>query len=288
MIPTSKTLRLLIPQWQGGNNGIPYPIGARLLAWLAPKSEAPLVEVPIEPYGGSTPDIEGKVVGRSVLLKQLRATRHIIEAYEPDKIIVFGGDCLVSQAPFAYLNERCRGKLGVLWLDAHPDVSTPKDFPHEHAMVLGNLLGEGDPEFAREVKVPLKPELVLYAGVDEILPWEAEVLERLNLARVRSEYILPGSRPVVDWIRKHNIEHLAIHLDLDVLDPRLFRSQLFNNPDSDTPIDAASGKLSFAQVIGLINDAASETTVVGLSIAEHMPWDAINLQNMLEQFSFMS
>ena len=30
-----KTLRLLMPQWQGGNNP-PYHFGARLLSWLAP------------------------------------------------------------------------------------------------------------------------------------------------------------------------------------------------------------------------------------------------------------
>jgi len=32
-----KTLRLLMPQWQGGNNPT-YYLGARLLAWLAPES----------------------------------------------------------------------------------------------------------------------------------------------------------------------------------------------------------------------------------------------------------
>ncbi len=283
----TKTLRLLMPQWQGGNNGIPYPIGARLLAWLAPESNAPLVEVPIEPYTGDCPTTEGGVVGRSVLLRQLRAARHIIDANEPDNIIVFGGDCLVSQAPFAYLNERYGGKLGILWIDAHPDVTTPKDFQHEHAMILGNLMGEGDPEFAKEVKVHVKPELVMYAGVDETLAWEAEVIERLSLACVRSDEILPGSKPVVDWIYNNAIEYLAIHLDLDVLHPQLFRSLLFNNPDSDTPIDAAHGKLSFFQVTGLINDVSACTQVVGMSIAEHMPWDAINLKNMMEQFSFM-
>lgn len=282
-----KTLRLLMPQWQGGNNGPSYPLGARLLAWLAPESEAPLVEVPVEPYEGAALPLEDGVVGKTALLKQLRAACHIIEAHEPDRIIVFGGDCLVSQAPFAYLNRRYQGDLGVLWIDAHPDVTTPKNFQHEHAMVLGNLLGEGDPSFAGEVKVRLKPSHVMYAGVDETLNWETEVLTRLGLARVRSGDIRPGSEPVLEWIRQNRIEHLAVHLDLDVLDPKLFRSQLFNNPDSDIPIEAFSGKLSFPQVSGLINDVAGQTEVVGLSIAEHMPWDAINLKNMMAAFDFM-
>ena len=282
-----KTLRLLMPQWQGGNNGLSYPLGARLLAWLAPESEAPLVEVPVEPFEGDMLVLEEGVIGKTALIKQLRAARHIIEAYEPDRLIVFGGDCLVSQAPFAYLNERHGGNLGVLWIDAHPDVTTPNDFQHEHAMVLGNLLGEGDPSFAKEVKVPLKPHNVIYAGVDDTLPWETEVINRLRLACVRSEEIKPGSRPVVEWIRQNSIKKLAIHLDLDVLNPALFRSLLFNNPDVEVQFEAFSGKMSFPQVTGLINDVAEHSDIVGLTIAEHMPWDAMNLKKMMEQFTFM-
>ncbi len=39
---------------------------------------------------------------------------------------MFGGDCLVDQASFAYLNERYKGNIGILWIDAHSDISTPK------------------------------------------------------------------------------------------------------------------------------------------------------------------
>ena len=36
----NKTLRLLFPQWQGGNNP-PYYLGAKLLDWLAPAASGP-------------------------------------------------------------------------------------------------------------------------------------------------------------------------------------------------------------------------------------------------------
>ena len=143
-----KTLRLLMPQWQGGYDesefpGQIYPLGSRLLAWLAPQSDAPLVEVPVEPWTGAEPVKEGGVFYRREILRQIRAAGNIIEAYAPDRIITFGGDCLISQAPFSYLNERYAGTLGIIWLDAHPDVTPPEDFDHAHAMVLGNLLGGG-------------------------------------------------------------------------------------------------------------------------------------------------
>ena len=43
----SKTLRLLFPQWQGGDNP-PYYLGSKLLAWLAPPSAGPVEEVPVD------------------------------------------------------------------------------------------------------------------------------------------------------------------------------------------------------------------------------------------------
>ena len=265
----SKTLRLLMPQWQGGNNGVPYPLGARLLAWLAPDSNAPLVEVPVTPYEGQATVLEDGIIERNALLKQLRAAQKIIEAYAPERIVVFGGDCLVSQAPFAYLNELYGGKLGVLWIDAHPDITAPgvirRGMPmvNEHAMVLGNLLGEGDPVFAAEVKIPLRPERVMLAGLDVTTEQECEVIDRLGLHRVNSaelaDYVKSGKTadgPIPRWLRENKIEYLAVHLDLDVLDPKLFRSLYFNNPEAAGTSSATAGKLSFPQVINLIKGSS--------------------------------
>ncbi|UQZ88375.1 arginase [Deltaproteobacteria bacterium Smac51] len=279
-----KTLRLLMPQWQGGNNGITYPLGARLLAWLAPESDSPLVEVPVEPFDGSAPPLENGVVWRTRLLKQLRASEAIIKAYEPDRIVNFGGDCLVSQAPFAWLNERYQGELGVLWIDAHPDVTTPKQWQNAHAMVLGHLLGEGDADFTAEVKVPLKPRKVMLAGIDETSNQEAEVIKRLGLRVVGQRAMAESSAQVLDWIGEAGIKHLAIHLDLDILDPKLFRSLLFAEPQAapDAFKGIPQGHLTFTQVGRLISDISARTDVVGLSIAEHMPWDDIHLQDFLK------
>lgn len=276
----SDTLRLIMPQWQGGNNP-PYSFGAKLLAWLAPEAgNIPQVEVPVVPYDGSELPTENGVFAQTALLQQQRSARKIIEAHQPERIIVFGGDCLVSQAPFAYLNEKYNGKLGVLWLDSHPDVSTPEMHINEHAMVLGNLLGEGDPAFSKEVKMPLNPELIMYGGLRETSPAEAEIVSRLKLRKAGPEDLADDSGPVLQWIQDKGIEHLAIHFDMDVLDPALFRSLLFSNPDG-TQIDAPSGKMTLSQILKLIGDVSQQTDVVGLSIAEYLPWDALNLHNFL-------
>lgn len=276
----SKTLRLLMPQWQGGNNP-PYYFGAKLLSWLAPiNSKSIEIEVPVEPYLGTDLPIQNGIVGRNALLGQLHAATKIIEEHEPERIITFGGDCLVSQAPFSYLNQRYGGKLGVLWLDAHPDISTPEMYKNGHAMVLGNLLGKGDNEFSAQVKVPLKSDLVIFAGLQEMTVKETKVVDSLNIRKLKPEDIFESSKPILSWISEKNIEHLAIHLDLDVLDPKIFRSLLFANPDG-VSIDSSRGTMTFNQITRTIQDVSDKTNIVGLTLAEFLPWDDINLHNFL-------
>ncbi|WP_449433356.1 arginase family protein [Pseudomonas putida] len=283
-----KTLRLLFPQWQGGNNP-PYFFGAQLLAWLAPAAQGPVEEVPvIEPDAQPLPLEEG-IVGRAALLRQLQGARQLIDKHQPDRLVVLGGDCLVDLAPFAYLNERYDGDLALLWVDAHPDVMTPNDFHHAHAMVLGNLLGEGDRDFADAVPVPLKPSNVMYAGLQQTLAVETVTLQRLGLRSAGPAELAATSEPVLQWLRETGAKRLAIHLDLDVLDPTLFRSLLFAEPNiaADTYDGVAQGKMSLEQVIRLLADVAGVVDVVGIGIAEHLPWDALAMKNMLAKLPLL-
>lgn len=288
-----KTLRLLMPQWQGGDyelsipTGELYPLGARLLAFLAPASDAPLVEVPVEPFTGVQHTKQNGVIQQAAALRQLQAAQNIIAKHTPDRIIMFGGDCLVNQAPFSYLNEHYQGDLGLLWIDAHPDISTPKNYDHEHAMVLGNLLGKGDPVFAREVSLPFKAEQVLIIGVDAYNSLvEKTIVQELGLRVLQSKDVANSSDTVVRWIRDNNFTQMAIHFDLDALDPQCFYSQFSMDPTT-APFNTTHGKLTFPQVIRLIKDVATAADIVGFGLTEHMPWDAYNLKQMMAEFNFM-
>ena len=153
---------LIIVTWQGGNLDA-YPFGAQLLAAAA---SGPLETVEVaEPDGSKLPTEDG-IVARSILLRQLGSAEQILKRRcRIESSFWLGGDCFVSLAPFAYLNGRYEGDLAILWVDAHPGVMAPQQSAHAHAMVLENLLEEGDPVFTKSVARPVMPEKVMYAGL---------------------------------------------------------------------------------------------------------------------------
>ena len=71
---------------------------------------------------------------------------------------MFGGDCLVDLAPFSYLSSVYGQSFDILWIDAHPDVMTPKQFAHCHAHVLGALMGNAIPTLLKMSKHPYRQE----------------------------------------------------------------------------------------------------------------------------------
>jgi hypothetical protein len=92
-----KTLRLHMPQWQGGNMH-DYSFGSRLLVWLAPPPDGPVETVPVpEPKSGKTLKLENGILGRGALIRQARAAREAIEIHRPDRIVTLGGDCLIGR-----------------------------------------------------------------------------------------------------------------------------------------------------------------------------------------------
>jgi len=271
------TLRLLMPQWQGGGNRPEYHLGGRLLAWLAPPSSAAFEEVPVD-LRTEALAVESGIFAREVVLEQARAARRILERRRPDKVVVFGGECSVDFAPFAYLNERYDGDLALLWLDAHPDVATPEGDERNvnfHAMVLSALLGIGDPEFVAEVAKPIDPDRVLYAGLRAALD-ELENLQKrfaIFILNVPAGQVEKDSSAVLDWLRQTGASHVAVHFDLDVLEPSDFSSTFFHDPQGLRPQTA----------VRLLADVSREFDVVGLGIAEYVPHDAILLADMLRR-----
>ncbi len=94
---------------------------------------------------------------------------------------------------------------------------------------------------------------------------------------------------MLDWFQSTGAHRLAIHFDLDVLDPSLFRALLFAQPGipADAFADIAQGRLTMAQIVRLLDDVATVADVVGLGITEHLPWDAVALKTMLAKLPLL-
>jgi arginase len=169
-------------------------------------------------------------------------------------------------------------------------VLTPKDFAQGNAQVLGALLGRGDPELVAEVDTPLRPSRVMYAGLDAWMAVEGEVIDALGLRRAGADSLAETSSPVLDWIASEGVTQLAIHFDVDVLDPKKFGPVVFNKRDAaaDAWADVPRGRMAPDQVIRLLQDVAAACDLVGLAIAEYTPWEAIATRNLLRKLPLLA
>lgn len=229
-------------------------------------------------------------MGRHQIVQQLDEAHKLLEEHKPAKVIMFGGDCLVDLAPFSYLSEHYCEDFGILWIDAHPDVITPEQFENSHAHVLGALMGNGDSDLTKNVRTTVHPEKIMIAGIHSPTTYEAQLLKEQALTTISPDALKTSDKPVIDWIEKQKIKALAIHIDLDVLDFHLFHSLLMAEPGVDPKKCAgiADGHLTMDNIVNLINKVNNTTDIVGIGIAEHLPWDALHLKNMLSKLPLIN
>ena len=289
-MPQQKTLRLTYPQWQGGVNPN-YVFGADLIAAIAPSSttdEYITIEVNKD-FDAPFQSVDGVDLG-GALLSQMKKARQILENKQPDRLIVFGGDCSVTQVPFDYLSGKYGTKIGILWLDAHPDISSLETTSHLHEMPLANLLGINPGSELTQVAHPLSPDKVFLAGlIEERLRPMDQACKELELRIASPETLANDSGPVLDWIRQEHLTHLAVHWDLDVLSPNDFRSIYPGEPYLDVAaFPAAVGRMKLDEVGRLLTDISSVAEIVGLSITEHLPWDAFRMRKLLPALSIFN
>lgn len=278
------TIRLVYPQWQGGDithwideiedkalAARGYVLGARLLDVLAPANGQETLVVPVDTATAPRVVTDG-VLDRAPILRQTRAALAMLEARAPTRIVTLGGDCSASVAPFTWLAAHTQEPLALLWLDAHPDITLPGDpYPGWHAMALAACLGHGDPTLLRALPAKLPAERTLLAGLCD---WEREEIRArqraLGLRHIPPEALLDGPAPVLDALRTTGARKLLVHLDLDVLDPAEIRLAV-----------GVSGKLTLAALTRLMAAIGQDFDVVGLTVAEPMPRDALRLQRLL-------
>lgn len=278
------TLRLLYPQWQGGDiarlvpelskedSSLGYYLGAELLEFLAPKdSKTKTAKVPISlEYSRES---KNGILNYDEIVAQSKAALEILNTQKPDKILTLGGECSVSVVPFSYLAHKYSGDVAIVWIDAHKDLNLQGDsYEGYHAMALAACFGLIDTDgIARILPAHFSPKDSILVGVRDF-EGKKERCEEIGV-QVLSPDESRDSTKLLEWLKSRGKSKVVVHFDLDVLDP----SELV------MAVGVVENGLKIAEAVNLINAINTNYDLVGLSIAEHMPRVAIKLRNMMRE-----
>ena len=255
---SSDDLSILLPEWQGCAADPGVAAGARALAGLF--RPGAFVEVEAPDSEALTP--EDGVMGLASIAPRAAQTLELLRAKRPARIFMVGGTCGVELAPVAYLNDRLKGNLAVVWLDAHADLNTPETSPSGrfHGMVLRTLLGSGPAALVRLVTRPLSATQVVLAGSRDLDRDERTFVSNAAISLLSpADVLVPGR--LMGRIRAGGFTQVYVHLDLDVIDP-------IELPDVAVP---APGGVSIDNVTDTLRELGSAFTIAGFSVIEFRP-----------------
>lgn len=276
-----KTIRLLYPDYLSGGLDT-YYFGAKLLAHILPENhDQPLIKVDIKKPDGKEREVNDGIYAEEEVLSGIKSAMDIIENENPDKIITIGGNCIVSQAPFDYLHGKYKN-TGIIWIDAHPDVSRPKDgYPNAHAMVLGALMGAGAPQMSELMKNDkFTGEQILYVGLQQLHDYQKEFLDKSGVDyKVQTESFI-ADEDIKAFIKR--FDHVLVHLDIDVLSEKQFHSTYFAN-EKLVGDGSGGGKMSMQKLSEILSCISENADIVGFTIAEYLPFDEYELFKTLSK-----
>jgi arginase len=177
---------------------------------------------------------ETAIVERDTLAEQTEALAERV----PERPLVLGGCCCSHVGAVRGLAAR-RGRLAVVWLDAHGDLNTPETSPsgNEWGMPLRMLLDDG----------VVRPQDVALVGVRNLDPPEVAFLADAAIDD-SLERALAG------------VERAYIALDVDVLAPA--EAEMFM-PEPGGP--------SAADLGALLQEVAAATNVAGVGVTGMLP-----------------
>ena len=286
------TLRLEWPQWQGGEpqgvehytsgldrdeSRMAYGIGGQLTAFLAPPHAGPTARVQVPDYTVDLPREDG-IVGKTEVLRQHDEALDLIRRADADRVVTIGGTCAVSLTPFSYLASRYPDDLAVIWLDSHADSNLPGG-PNcgFNTMVVTHLSGHGDADVLDHLPATVAPERILLAGVHGWDDQDSHTHESWGLSLVPPATADIFHRDVRKWLRDSGARHVAIHFDLDVI----------NSDEHAFGMAWERDGISKATALGLIAMVAEEFDLVGLTVAEFVPREAVALRSMLQNLPLL-
>jgi arginase len=216
-----------------------------------------------------------------------RDTADRVEAALGDgPLLVLGGDCSIELGVLAGHLARDTS-VGLVYLDLHPDLNTPKSVVEGTFdwMGMAHMLGaEGAvPELVEAgPRAPLlEPEQVLLFGwgPEQATPFEREAVERHGLLVVPVDEVAAdpeaAAAHALDMLEPR-CDRLLVHFDVDVID------------FTDVPLSENTGRnegLAYANALRALARLVTSPKLAGLTITELNPHHAAAVPGSLERFA---
>ena len=152
----------------------------------------------------------------------------------------------------SYFSEKYKN-LDVLWFDAHGDLNTPESSPSKyfHGMPLRFLLEEIRNNDISSKFNKINPQDVVLIGVRDLDKPEEDFIFKENIK-------IKNDSKISELLNKQN-EYVYIHIDLDVLDPAIYRN---------VKCPSKNG-LKVEEVVKIIKEVNNEKKVIGISLLEN-------------------
>jgi arginase len=166
------------------------------------------------------------------------------EVDEGGMIFNLGGECSLIVGSCAGLKQHLRGRIGLLWIDAHGDFNTPETSPSGFVggMPLAFVCGRG-PRFSQNVE-SLRPIIeensVVHLGGRDFDPMESKAI-RSSQVKLYSpsefhENSERASNEIAEFLARQS-DWIICHFDVDAIDPSIIPAVNYPSTDGLTPED---------------------------------------------------
>ncbi len=250
-------------QWQGGADLVTFD-GAKEIEKLYLVGLDHVI-LPVSTDKSEMGEKKNGILGFGALHRQMQSAYERMREDAPDKVFTVGGGCDADVPAIVYLSEIYQSDLTVIWLDAHGDLNTPGGSASSlfYGMPLRSVMDDQCFGLLRNRR-PLSVSQVIHIGGRDFDEAESAFIKETGMAaysvqNIRSDRDL--IHRITEGIRS---EHIYVHLDLDVIDPREF-------PNTPLPVDDG---LSGKEVYDILTSVSDR--LAGLGIYEYAPSGAGN------------
>lgn len=199
---------------------------------------------------------------KMAVLVATEVDRHVRSGH---KMLAIGGDHSISLGTISGASVALSGDVGIIWIDAHPDVCTWDESitKNIHGMQMAALMGFGDAGLVNAYKegVKIKTQNILYIGLKDMDDYEIEFLKREQINLVTMFDIERyGLGYVLEKINEFTNRNKNIWVSLDM-------DSICKDDAPSSPMATDEGFVA-REILAISRYIGRMTNVVGMDIVE--------------------